>query len=67
MDQNLSVMSKSELENRLKNIRADRRTAYAPPQKKKGKVDPKFADLSPEIAAKILAELAEGLPDVKGE
>ena len=61
MDQNLSQMSKSELEDRLKNLRAKRRTAYTPPQKKKGRVDPKFANLSPEIAAKILAELAAGL------
>ncbi len=60
MDQSLTQMSKSELEDRLKSLRAKRRAAYASPQKKR-KVDPKFANLSAEIAAKILAELSAGL------
>ena len=67
MEQNLSTMSKTELKERLDKLRAARRASYAPPQKRKAKVDPLFANLSAEVAEKILAELVADLPDVEGD
>jgi hypothetical protein len=63
MNQDLSKMSKAELEERLNKLRMNRRVSYTPPQHKKSspKVDQQFAGLSDDIAAKILAELSEVL------
>lgn len=60
MNQDLSKMSKAELEERLNKLRMNRRVSYTPPQRKKSspKIDPQFAGLSDEVAAKILAELS---------
>ena len=62
-NQNLSNLSKDELKERLEKIRADRRASYAPTKSRTRRVNPMFADLPADIAAKILAELAAGLKE----
>ena len=61
MNQDLNLMSKVELKERLDKLRANRRASYAPPQRKKAKVAPMFANLPAEVAEKILAELTAEL------
>ena len=62
---NLQDMSKEELDKRLEDIRAGRRTGYAPPKRKSKtkQVLPILQGIDEDAAAKILEELLKGMEE----